>query len=104
MGGGREKKKKRAALRVYVYTAQIPAALLNVKPGHSVLDLCAAPGSKTTQLLEAIHRHDPGGGSGEQGLVVANDLNPRRYVARRRTRNRRKNASNRSVSALAMRA
>ena len=30
----------------------IPAALLGIKPWHRCLDLCASPGSKTTQLLE----------------------------------------------------
>ncbi|KAG5437033.1 hypothetical protein PCANB_001309 [Pneumocystis canis] len=35
--------------------SMIPPLLLDVKPHHSVIDLCAAPGSKTAQLLEAIH-------------------------------------------------
>lgn len=30
----------------------IPASLLGVQPSHRCLDLCASPGSKTTQLLE----------------------------------------------------
>ncbi|MGV3490848.1 MAG: RsmB/NOP family class I SAM-dependent RNA methyltransferase [Devosia sp.] len=33
--------------------AAIPARLLDVKPGARVLDLCAAPGGKTAQLLKA---------------------------------------------------
>lgn len=31
-------------------SAMVPAELLGVRPGHRVLDLCAAPGGKTTQL------------------------------------------------------
>lgn len=36
--------------------SMIPPLLLNVKPGHAVLDLCAAPGSKAAQLAEMIHQ------------------------------------------------
>jgi 16S rRNA (cytosine967-C5)-methyltransferase len=34
-------------------SAALPARLLNVGPGEKVLDLCAAPGGKTAQLLAA---------------------------------------------------
>src|SRR5262245_20818594 len=30
-------------------SAMVPAELLGVRPGHRVLDLCAAPGGKSTQ-------------------------------------------------------
>ena len=33
----------------------IPPLLMNIKPGMTVLDLCAAPGSKSAQLIEMIH-------------------------------------------------
>ena len=33
----------------------IPPLLMDVHPGMTVLDLCAAPGSKTAQLLEMVH-------------------------------------------------
>lgn len=33
----------------------IPPLLLDVQPHHRVLDLCAAPGSKTTQIAELLH-------------------------------------------------
>ena len=33
----------------------IPPLLLDIKPHHKVLDLCAAPGSKTSQLIEYLH-------------------------------------------------
>ena len=35
--------------------SMIPPLLLDVRAEHSVLDLCAAPGSKSAQLIEAIH-------------------------------------------------
>ena len=37
----------------------IPPLLLDAQPHHYVLDMCAAPGSKTAQLLEALHREGP---------------------------------------------
>ncbi|KAL2120544.1 hypothetical protein VTJ04DRAFT_4571 [Mycothermus thermophilus] len=36
--------------------SMIPPLLMDVRPGMTVLDLCAAPGSKAAQLLEMIHR------------------------------------------------
>lgn len=35
--------------------SMIPPLLMDVKPGMVVLDLCAAPGSKSAQLLEMVH-------------------------------------------------
>ncbi|EPS38481.1 hypothetical protein H072_7778 [Dactylellina haptotyla CBS 200.50] len=35
--------------------SMIPPLLMDVEPHHTVLDMCAAPGSKTAQLIEAIH-------------------------------------------------
>lgn len=49
--------------------SMLPVQALGVKPGHAVLDLCAAPGSKTTQIAEAL--------AGE-GFVMANEVNPGR--------------------------
>ena len=43
----------------------LPPHFLAPKTGEKVLDMCAAPGSKTSQLLEMV---------GIDGLVVANDL------------------------------
>lgn len=77
--------------------SMIPPLVLDVRPEHAVLDLCAAPGSKSAQLVEAIHAGEEervgraieaakkgGVGNGEvaegdqgraTGLLVANDVN-----------------------------
>lgn len=49
--------------------SMVPPLVLDVHPGHRVIDMCAAPGSKTAQLLELIEG---------QGLVVANDVDSKR--------------------------
>lgn len=56
--------------------SMIPALLLEVEPHHKVLDTCAAPGSKTGQLIECLHRDD--GGGLPTGLVIANDADNKR--------------------------
>jgi len=35
--------------------SMIPPILLDVRPAMTVLDLCAAPGSKSAQLIEMVH-------------------------------------------------
>ena len=35
-------------------SAMIPGAVMDVKPGETVLDLCAAPGGKATQMGAAL--------------------------------------------------
>ena len=60
--------------------SMIPPLVLDVKPHHKVLDMCAAPGSKTAQLIEAIHSSVEDDVVPE-GLVVANDAdNSRCYM------------------------
>ncbi len=49
--------------------SMLPVELLDLKPGQRILDACAAPGSKTTQIAT---RHPAG------TTVVANDRNYRR--------------------------
>lgn len=50
-------------------SAMAPASLLRPRPGERVLDLCAAPGGKSTQLAELME---------EQGLLVSNEIHPKR--------------------------
>ena len=33
----------------------VPVLLLDPHPDHLILDMCAAPGSKTLQLLDTMH-------------------------------------------------
>lgn len=46
--------------------------VLDVKPHHKVLDMCAAPGSKTAQLIEALHADE--NNPIPSGFVIANDV------------------------------
>ncbi|XP_021301055.1 tRNA (cytosine(34)-C(5))-methyltransferase-like [Herrania umbratica] len=57
--------------------SMVPPLFLDVHPDHFVLDMCAAPGSKTFQLLEIIH-HSTKEGSLPDGMVLANDLDVQR--------------------------
>ena len=59
----------------------LPAALVGVQPGHAVLDMCAAPGSKTTQLLEAMEMAVASGGNAGPGCLVAIDASVERARA-----------------------
>uniref|UniRef100_A0A8C8Z798 tRNA (cytosine(34)-C(5))-methyltransferase n=1 Tax=Prolemur simus TaxID=1328070 RepID=A0A8C8Z798_PROSS len=56
--------------------SMIPPLLLNVQPHHKILDMCAAPGSKTTQLIEMLHAdmNVPF----PEGFVIANDVDNKR--------------------------
>jgi multisite-specific tRNA:(cytosine-C5)-methyltransferase len=59
--------------------SMVPPLLLDVQPGHSVLDLCAAPGSKSAQLLEALaNSASAPKGLSAGGLVIANDADIKR--------------------------
>lgn len=50
-------------------SAMIPVEVLSPKQGDKVLDICAAPGGKSTQMAAKL--------SGE-GIVVSNDISPKR--------------------------
>ncbi|QRV81856.1 hypothetical protein RhiJN_09871 [Ceratobasidium sp. AG-Ba] len=59
--------------------SMIPPLLLDVQPHHNVIDMCAAPGSKTAQLLEALHANDTAlETSFPKGLLIANDSDYKR--------------------------
>ncbi|KAI5803314.1 S-adenosyl-L-methionine-dependent methyltransferase, partial [Peziza echinospora] len=84
--------------------SMIPPLFMDIKPHHTVLDMCAAPGSKTAQLIEMLHmgeenaveeavkkahegKLDPDAPVSEEadydrgrptGLVIANDADYRR--------------------------
>jgi tRNA (cytosine34-C5)-methyltransferase len=53
--------------------SMLPAVVLGVLPGHTVLDMCAAPGSKTSQIVEMLDGKGTGGTGSAGGVVVAND-------------------------------
>lgn len=50
-------------------SAMAPVEFLEVKPGDKVLDLCAAPGGKSTQIAAKLMG---------QGLLVCNEIHPAR--------------------------
>ena len=72
----------------------IPVLFLDVLPHHKVLDMCAAPGSKTAQIIECLHANDkveppsmlfpakssvgPFSNVNTAGLVIANDADGNR--------------------------
>ena len=56
----------------------IPPIVLAPEPGHAVLDMCAAPGSKTSQLLEVVSQMPDENMLEPKGYVVANDADPKR--------------------------
>ncbi|CAI5745058.1 unnamed protein product [Peronospora destructor] len=58
--------------------SMIPPLVLGVEPHHKVLDMCAAPGSKTSQLLESLHSQELVTGTTPTGVVVANDVDLKR--------------------------
>lgn len=53
-------------------SAMSPAEALEVKPGDRVLDLCAAPGGKSTQIASKLSN---------EGLLVTNDISEQRTKA-----------------------
>lgn len=60
-----------AAGEIYLQdeASQLVAQIVDAKPGERVLDLCAAPGGKTTQIADR---------SGDRALIVAGDVSATR--------------------------
>lgn len=50
-------------------SAMAPVTLLDVHPGHKILDLCAAPGGKSTQIAARLEG---------KGILVSNEIHPAR--------------------------
>lgn len=50
-------------------SAMLPAVLLEAKPGERVLDLCAAPGGKSTQIAADMQG---------RGILICNEIHPAR--------------------------
>ena len=57
-------------------SSQVAAMLLDPRPGHRVLDLCAAPGGKTTHLAQLMEN---------RGTILATDTAPRKLERIRET-------------------
>ncbi|KYK65864.1 NOL1/NOP2/sun family protein, partial [Toxoplasma gondii TgCatPRC2] len=70
--------------------SMLPVLFLDVRPEHRILDMCASPGSKTTQILDMLQWHAvnslqdgansqalPGLGP-PTGFVIANDVDAQR--------------------------
>jgi len=58
---------------IYIQNAasMIPPLVLNPKPKEKILDMCASPGSKTTQIAAMMKN---------QGIIVANDKTYQRQI------------------------
>ncbi len=52
-------------------SSQLPVRFLDARPGQKIIDLCAAPGSKTTQIATAMRN---------EGCLYANDLAGKRMT------------------------
>ncbi len=50
-------------------SAMAPVSLLQPQPGERILDLCAAPGGKSTQIAAAMQN---------RGLLISNEIHPKR--------------------------
>lgn len=58
--------------------SMVPPLFMDIEPHHAVMDMCAAPGSKTAQLIEALHRDEASTGKRPTGFIIANDSDYKR--------------------------
>lgn len=65
-------------LQGYIYiqesASQLPVQVLNPLPGEKVLDMCASPGSKTTQMAQLMDNN---------GIIICLDIDSRRLLSLR---------------------
>lgn len=73
--------------------SMLPVLFLDVQPTQHVLDMCASPGSKTTQVIDFLLAASPEKNA-SNGMVIANDLDKKRayMLVHRLTRNTLRNA------------
>ena len=56
---------KKGLITIQDESSMLPVVALDVKPGMKVLDMCAAPGGKTTHIAEKMN---------DEGEVYAHDI------------------------------
>eukprot|EP00397_Hematodinium_sp_SG-2012_P014093 GEMP01014323.1.p1 GENE.GEMP01014323.1~~GEMP01014323.1.p1 ORF type:complete len:734 (+),score=185.53 GEMP01014323.1:245-2203(+) len=76
-------REKHGAISRQETVSMIPALFLDIQSHHLVMDLCAAPGSKTCQMIESMHRMDSNTGQRHslnwvEGAIFANDVEAKR--------------------------
>ena len=58
--------------------SMVPPLLLDVQSHHNVLDMCASPGSKSSQIVEMLHQNQKDIANIPAGMVIANDKDNKR--------------------------
>ena len=58
--------------------SMIPVNLVNIEDDQIIIDLCAAPGNKTLQVLEIMQEKARNKNTLPTGVIIANELDPKR--------------------------